>query len=242
MAAIRRGGTLGAVAALVSVLAAGCSGNGAKGSKDIPKGFGRLEVDVRRDGGKHAIRFSYVIYPTDRTSEDPKFTIVLEPLKDFPNPYDANDPANRTANVIVANLPPGTYGLDVFGVGACGRVRDLVVKEGDMTAARLNLEPGGAVSGTVLGEASGEPLPGVLVFRPLDRGYGSDPKEWDPKTATEGSRVSRTGDTGSYYIPNLPAGEHLLVFYMPELGWTERTVKVLEGKKLVLNPVAVGAR
>lgn len=242
MTAIGRARTLGILAALVTVLAAGCKGNGQKTSKDIPKGFGRLEVDVRRDGGKHAIRYTYVVYPIDRGSEDPGFTIVLEPLKDFPNPYDPNDPANLTANVVVANLPPGTYAIDVFGVGACGRLRDLVVKEDEMTTARLDLEPGGAISGTVIGEASGEPLPGVLVFRPLDRGYGSDPKEWDPKTATEGSRVCRTGENGDYYIPNLPPGEHLVVYYMPELGWTERKVKVLDGKKLVLNPVAVGKR
>ena len=205
---------------------AGCPGRPT--DPDSSDTFGILEVDARRDGDKKAFHYSFVIYPIDRTNTDPEFVVTSEPTVEWdqvPLRY---------------SLPPGRYGLDIFAYGACYRGKDIVVETGRTTQYRCQLEPGGAIEGIVVGPSSGKPLPGVLVFRPLDRGYGLDSDNWDPKKSTEASQVCRTTEEGYYRLENLPPGEHTIVYYMPELGWSEKKVEVLDGKKLVLNPVTVG--
>ncbi|KAF0241403.1 MAG: hypothetical protein FD180_4447 [Planctomycetota bacterium] len=231
--------TVVAIVILASAFcAAGCNGPGSIDSRWICQepmlpGSGRLILDARRDGDKLAYGFGYVLFPMDCGPSSPDYKVLMEP---HVGRWYAGQP--RPEGIpLVFYLKPGRYGIDVFGTGACFRGRDIVVKGGEEVIYRANMEPGGSIEGVILGPATGNPLPGVIVWRPLDRGYGTDSKEWDPKNSYEASRICKTSDEGYFYIPDLPPGEHLIVIYAPDIGWMEKKVTIVDGKKLQLNPI-----
>ncbi|NUN48933.1 MAG: carboxypeptidase regulatory-like domain-containing protein [Candidatus Brocadiae bacterium] len=228
------------IALLVAALCAGCTASSPSNGGTSRTASGTLRVDVRRDGNKRAIKYSYVVYSIGRDPGDVNFRVVAEPSAAMPPegiPPEQWGPINEQT----WDLPPGRYGVDIFATEASFRSRDLIVREGETTVFRADLTPGGSIAGLVVGP-SGDPMPGVLVFRPLDRGYGQSNENWNPKQSTEASRVVRTGSSGKYYLPFLPPGEHLIIYYNEVLGWTEKTVTVVDGKRLELRPVMVGDR
>jgi hypothetical protein len=213
------------LAGVALALAAGCSGPEKK-PPEIPKGLGQLVLDVRRDGGKFAFGYSYVLRPAAGGGAGQDGPYV--------NPY-----VQREQVPPAFQLSPGRYAVDVFGVGACARAEDIEVVEGKQTLYKLNMEPGGSVEGIVLGPASGEPLAGVQVWRPLDRGYGQSTNDWKPMESVENARAVKTNDNGFFVLPNLPPGEHVIVFFNPEIGWLEKKVTVVDGKRLQLKPITL---
>lgn len=237
-----RGMIVGALVAASMIGAAGCTG-GRSGHIDkdwvvqepMPDGLGRLILDARRDGDKYAYGYGYVIFPMDLNPSDAGYKVIMEPNV---GTWDRRTGEQRPRGIPpVFYLKPGRYAVDIFGVGACFRGRDLVVKSGEELVYRASMDPGGSIEGVVLGPASGEPIPGVIVWRPLDRGYGQDSKDWDPKNSYEASRICKTTEKGYYYIPDLPPGEHTIVYYAPDFGWMEKKVTVVDGRKLQLNPI-----
>lgn len=240
MTVTMRGVAVALVAATAALSMAGCKSNPNSGPTNIPAGLGCLVLDIRRDGGKYSFNYGYVVYRVDVPSSDPEYVVMTEPNIGSPilNPVTKRyDPPEKWPPTMF--LKPGRYAVETFGIGACSHSKDVEVKEGETINFRTDMEPGGSVKGMVLGASSGNPLPGVLVWRPLDRGYGTDSKNWEPQTSYTGvaSRVVKTDDHGRFYIPNLPPGKNLLVMYFPEFGWTERTVEIVDGKCLELNPM-----
>jgi hypothetical protein len=213
------------LAGVALALAAGCT-DSEKQPPEIPKGLGQLVLDVRRDGGKFAFGYSYVLRPVAGGGE----------VQDGPyvNPYVKKEQVPPAFQ-----LAPGRYAIDVFGIGACARAEDIEVVEGKQTVYKLNMDPGGSVEGIVLGPASGEPLAGVLVWRPLDRGYGQAVHDWKPKDSVENARSVKTNDNGFFVLPNLPPGEHVIIIYNAEIGWLEKKVTVVDGKRLQLKPLTL---
>jgi hypothetical protein len=237
---MKRMAVLAVVLAAAVLGVAGCTGKSTTidshwiCQEPMPEGgVGRLILDARRDGDKLAYGFGYVLFPLDRGPGNPDYKVLMEP-----NVGQWYSGESRPHGIpLVFYLKPGKYGIDIFGTGACYRGRDIVVTEGDETVYRARMDPGGSLEGVILGPASGSPLPGVIVWRPLDRGYGADSKDWDAKNSYEGSRVCKTSEEGYFYIPDLPPGEHVIVIYHPDLGWMEKKVTIIDGKKMQLDPI-----
>lgn len=247
MSGMLRRAMVACVAAGAGIAAAGCNGGGSDHIDDrwvvrepMPKDMGRLVLDARRDGDKFAYGYGYVLIPLDLSPSDPDYKVLMEPNA---GTWDRRSGEDRPRGIPpVFYLRPGRYGVDIFGVGACFRGRDIVVRAGEETVYRASMDPGGSIEGVVLGPATGTPVPGIIVWRPLDRGYGQDAKDWDPKTSYEASRICRTTEEGYYYIPDLPPGENVIIYYAPDVGWMEKKVNVVDGRKLQLNPVRLEPR
>ncbi|MCE9580946.1 MAG: hypothetical protein K8T20_00365, partial [Planctomycetes bacterium] len=182
-----------------------------KVKEPMPSGLGRLVLDARRDRDRKAFNYGYVLYPIGIGASDPGFSVLTEP--NVTKDYDPTTGLPPKGIPPIFYLKPGHYGIDIFGMGACFRGTDIVIREGEENVYRASMDPGGSVGGIVLGPATGTPLPGVIVWRPLDRGYGTDGKDWDPKHSYEGSRICKTTADGRYFIPDLPPGENTIVYY-----------------------------
>jgi protocatechuate 3,4-dioxygenase beta subunit len=95
----------------------------------------------------------------------------------------------------------GRYVLAAEGDGFAESGSSLQVAEKDIEGLEIVLEPGGAISGRILGLAP-EDLPGVVVAA-------------DPRSEQAESRSVRVGPQGSYEIRHLPPGDWLVKAALP---------------------------